>query len=76
MLHCEYSPVTDFSEARCRQYDDATCARGGYCNFLHVREPSRPLRKHLERVSYCNLLIYIYIYAYIPLHYVIFVAFY
>lgn len=61
MLHCEYSPVTDFSEARCRQYDDATCARGGYCNFLHVREPSRPLRKHLERVSLFRVCVGIFI---------------
>lgn len=50
MLTCEYSPVTDFREARCRQYDEGTCGRGGFCNFMHVREPSRELRKHLERV--------------------------
>eukprot|EP00602_Paraphysomonas_sp_CaronLab_P005379 CAMPEP_0185020360 /NCGR_PEP_ID=MMETSP1103-20130426/2948_1 /TAXON_ID=36769 /ORGANISM="Paraphysomonas bandaiensis, Strain Caron Lab Isolate" /LENGTH=284 /DNA_ID=CAMNT_0027551199 /DNA_START=233 /DNA_END=1088 /DNA_ORIENTATION=+ len=47
-LACEYSPVTDFREARCRQFDEGTCSRGGYCNFMHVREPSRDLRKHLE----------------------------
>ncbi|CAM9251176.1 unnamed protein product [Ectocarpus fasciculatus] len=50
MLTCEYSPVTDFREARCRQFDEGTCARGGYCNFMHVREPSRELRKFLEKV--------------------------
>ena len=50
-LDCEYSPVTDFREARCRQYDEGTCSRGGYCNFMHIREPSRELRKHLERVT-------------------------
>ena len=49
-IECEYSPVTDFREARCRQYDEGTCSRGGYCNFMHVREPSRDLRKHLEKV--------------------------
>jgi splicing factor U2AF 35 kDa subunit len=49
-LACEYSPVTDFREARCRQFDEGTCSRGGYCNFMHVREPSRELRKHLEKV--------------------------
>jgi len=49
-LICEYSPVTDFREARCRQFDEGTCSRGGYCNFMHVREPSRELRKHLEKV--------------------------
>ena len=50
-LTCEFSPVTDFREARCRQFDEGTCARGGYCNFMHVREPSRELRKHLEKVG-------------------------
>ena len=49
LLVCEYSPVTDFREARCRQFDEGTCSRGGYCNFMHVREPSRALRKHLEK---------------------------
>ena len=34
---CEYSPVTDFRESRCRQFDDGTCTRGGYCNFMHIR---------------------------------------
>lgn len=48
-LLCEFSPVTDFREARCRQFDETSCARGGHCNFLHVREPSRPLRKFLEK---------------------------
>ena len=55
LLSCEYSPVTDFREARCRQFDDASCSRGGYCNFLHVREPSRPLRKHLEKVLHSTV---------------------
>lgn len=55
MLTCEYSPVTDFREARCRQFDEGTCARGGYCNFMHVREPSRDLRKHLEKVIYYSI---------------------
>lgn len=49
-LTCEFCPVTDFREARCRQFDEGSCARGGFCNFMHVREPSRELRKHLERV--------------------------
>lgn len=48
-LICEFSPVTDFREARCRQFDENTCSRGGYCNFLHIKEPSRSLRKHLEK---------------------------
>ncbi len=52
MLTCENCPVTDFKEARCRQFDDSQCSRGVYCNFLHVREPSRDLRKYLEKVCY------------------------
>lgn len=49
VLAAEYSPVTDFREARCRQFDDDICKYGGFCNFLHVREPGRPLRKWLEK---------------------------
>lgn len=49
-MHLEYSPVTDFREARCRQFDEGTCQRGPYCNFMHVCEPGGPLRKYLEQV--------------------------
>jgi splicing factor U2AF subunit len=44
----ELSPVTDFREARCRQYDVGECNRGGFCNFMHLQEPSRGLYKELE----------------------------
>ena len=33
----EFSPVTDFREATCRQYEENTCNRGGYCNFMHLK---------------------------------------
>ncbi|KAF2069796.1 hypothetical protein CYY_008878 [Polysphondylium violaceum] len=39
----EFSPVTDFTEARCRQYDIGTCNRGGFCNFMHLHNPSKAL---------------------------------
>ncbi|KAN0048003.1 hypothetical protein ACTA71_002394 [Dictyostelium dimigraforme] len=39
----EFSPVTDFTEARCRQYDVGTCNRGGFCNFMHLHNPSKSL---------------------------------
>ena len=52
VLKVEYSPVTDFREARCRQYDEGTCGRGHYCNFMHVKEPAKELRKHLEKVKH------------------------
>lgn len=45
----EFSPVTDFREATCRQYEENNCSRGGYCNFMHVRPVSRELRKQVRR---------------------------
>jgi len=44
----EYSPVTDFREARCRQFDETNCGRGGYCNFMHMKKTSPHLRKVLR----------------------------
>lgn len=43
----ELSPVTDFREARCRQYDVGECNRGGFCNFMHLGEPSREIQDKL-----------------------------
>ncbi|KAJ2475840.1 hypothetical protein IWW56_005228 [Coemansia sp. RSA 2131] len=43
----ELSPVTDFREACCRQYDVSECNRGGFCNFMHVRKPDRTLVRGL-----------------------------
>lgn len=40
-IQIEFSPVTDFREATCRQYEENTCTRGGYCNFMHLRPISR-----------------------------------
>jgi len=44
-LFIEYSPVTNFHEARCRQYDQGECSRGSYCNFMHLKKISRELWK-------------------------------
>ncbi|MCD7460382.1 hypothetical protein HAX54_043415 [Datura stramonium] len=33
----DFSPVTDFREATCRQYEENVCNRGGYCNFMHLK---------------------------------------
>ncbi|XBJ12579.1 hypothetical protein VPH35_017079 [Triticum aestivum] len=43
----EYSPVTDFREATCRQFEENSCNRGGYCNFMHVKQIGRELRRKL-----------------------------
>merc|ERR1711879_637946 len=36
-------------EGRCRQYDEHSCARGGYCNFLHLKPTPRFAKKFLSR---------------------------
>ena len=36
-VKAEYSPVTEFREARCRQFDEQGCARGPWCNFMHLK---------------------------------------
>ncbi|CAA7045935.1 unnamed protein product [Microthlaspi erraticum] len=43
----DFSPVTDFREATCRQYEENNCNRGGYCNFMHVKLVSREMRRKL-----------------------------
>eukprot|EP01147_Barroeca_monosierra_P006864 gene6864-7578_t len=40
----ELSPVTDFREACCRQYELGECTRGGFCNFMHLKPLSRTMR--------------------------------
>lgn len=46
-LYVEYCPVTGFKEARCRQFDQGECSRGGFCNFLHIRVLRRDFLKQL-----------------------------
>ncbi|XP_052805711.1 splicing factor U2AF 35 kDa subunit-like isoform X2 [Mya arenaria] len=46
-IHSELSPVTDFREACCRQYEMGECTRGGFCNFMHLKPISRELRREL-----------------------------
>lgn len=47
----DFSPVTDFREATCRQYEENVCNRGGYCNFMHLKKISRELRRQLFKRS-------------------------
>lgn len=44
----EYSPVTDFREAKCRQAHEGQCERGGYCNFIHPKFMSKKDMKELS----------------------------
>jgi splicing factor U2AF subunit len=47
-MEVEFSPVTDFREARCRDFDEETCARGGFCNFMHIKPVPMSLIRSLE----------------------------
>merc|ERR1712142_679023 len=46
-IYAELSPVTDFREACCRQYEMGECTRGGFCNFMHLKPIPRELRRKL-----------------------------
>jgi splicing factor U2AF subunit len=46
-VYAELSPVTDFREACCRQYEMGECTRSGFCNFMHLKPISRELRREL-----------------------------
>jgi len=46
-IFAELSPVTDFRESCCRQFENGECNRGGYCNFMHFKYPNRELKKEL-----------------------------
>ena len=47
LIQAEYSPVTDFREAKCRQYKEGTCERGGFCNFMHPKHLGRKMKRDL-----------------------------
>jgi splicing factor U2AF 35 kDa subunit len=47
-IYCELSPVTDFREACCRLNSGEGCARGGFCNFIHRKNPSEELDRDLS----------------------------
>jgi splicing factor U2AF subunit len=44
----EFSPVTEFREARCRDYDEGSCSRAGFCNFIHAKPVPGPLIRSLQ----------------------------
>ncbi|KAL1774176.1 splicing factor U2AF 35 kDa subunit [Sigmodon hispidus] len=48
-VYSELSPVTNFREASCRQYEMGECPRGSFCNFMHLKPISSKLRRQLRR---------------------------
>ena len=50
-MEVEFSPVTDFREARCRDFDEEACKRGGFCNFLHAKPVPICMIRSLEADS-------------------------
>lgn len=46
-IYAELSPVTDFRESCCRQYELGGCQKGAFCNFMHLKPISRELRRKL-----------------------------
>ncbi|VDK58632.1 unnamed protein product [Anisakis simplex] len=46
-IDCELSPVVDFRDACCRQYEMGECNRGGFCNFMHLKKISWGLKRKL-----------------------------
>merc|ERR1712008_138617 len=49
LIQAEYTPVTDFREARCRTFHETRCARGGLCNFMHVKHIPKAVKRRVTR---------------------------
>jgi len=52
LIQAEFSPVTDFREARCRAFHESRCHRGGYCNFMHIKHIPKAVKRRLVREMY------------------------
>jgi len=52
LIQAEYTPVTDFREARCRAFHETRCARGGLCNFMHIKHIPKAVKRRLVREMY------------------------
>ncbi|UYV81178.1 U2AF1 [Cordylochernes scorpioides] len=48
----ELSPVTDFREACCRQYETGDCSKEGFCNFMHLKMVSRRVKREIQDAIY------------------------
>jgi len=52
LINVEYSPVTDFREARCRAFHETRCSRGGACRFLHIKHIPTAFKRRIAREMY------------------------
>mmetsp|Transcript_68792 Transcript_68792/g.151545 ORF Transcript_68792/g.151545 Transcript_68792/m.151545 type:complete len:252 (+) Transcript_68792:65-820(+) len=52
LINVEYSPVTDFREARCRAFHETRCSRGGACNFMHIKHIPKAVKRNIVRQMY------------------------
>merc|ERR1711920_760368 len=52
LIDAEYSPVTDFREARCRAFHETRCSRGGACRFLHIKHIPTAVKRRVAREMY------------------------
>uniref|UniRef100_A0A7S1AMU5 Uncharacterized protein n=1 Tax=Noctiluca scintillans TaxID=2966 RepID=A0A7S1AMU5_NOCSC len=52
LIQAEYTPVTDFREARCRAFHETRCSRGGYCNFMHIKHVPKAVKRRVVREMY------------------------
>ncbi|CAF1302016.1 unnamed protein product [Adineta ricciae] len=48
-IYAELSPVTDFKEASCRQYESGACNRSGFCNFMHIKTISSAAKNRIRQ---------------------------
>lgn len=52
LITAEYSPVTDFREARCKAFHENRCTRGGACNFMHIKHCPKAIKKRIVKQMY------------------------
>jgi len=54
LMQAEFSPVTDFREARCRAFYETRCARGGFCNFMHLKHCPKAIKRRIMKEMYAE----------------------
>ncbi|KAL7525286.1 LOW QUALITY PROTEIN: hypothetical protein ACHAWF_001289 [Thalassiosira exigua] len=47
-VEVEFSAVSDFRKAHCRDLDEDTCRRWGFCNFMHIKPVPLYLVRDME----------------------------